>query len=132
MPLSKDIDDFSKYAYREIGIPSFRHEHMFGNFIGVNYEGGAVHEHSDPRNEKGFIHTRFNFLAQKPEQGGIPIINGIEYPMEEGQGWINLASEWLHASTPVVGIRPRIVLSLGAYVHPGLIKYITDTMENKP
>jgi hypothetical protein len=48
--------------------------------------------------------------------------------MEEGQGWINLASEWLHGSTPVIGTKPRVVLSLGAYVHPGAIKYITDLM----
>ena len=129
LPLSIDINEFSKHAYEQIGVTTFTPEHMYGNFIGVNFEGGSVHEHRDPKNDRGFIHTRFNFLLQKPEEGGEPIIDGVIYPMEEGQGWINLASEWLHGSTPVVGNRPRIVLSLGAYVHPGMIKYLTDIME---
>jgi len=131
LPLDAKIKEFSKYAYSKIGVEKFIPEHIYGNFIGVNFEGGNVHEHRDPKNEKGFIHTRFNFLVQKPEQGGEPIIDGVEYPMEEGQSWINLASEWLHGSTPVVGTRPRIVLSLGAYVHPGMIQYLTDIMETK-
>ena len=128
LSLTSEINEFSKHAYNQIGVESFVQEHVYGNFIGVNFEGGSVHEHRDPKNDKGFIHTRFNFLLQKPEQGGEPIIDGIEYPMEEGQSWINLASEWLHGSTPVIGIRPRVVLSLGAYIHPGMIKYLTDTM----
>jgi hypothetical protein len=126
--LTTKIKEFADYAYSKIGVETFIAEHVYGNFIGVNFEGGSVHEHRDPKNDRGFIHTRFNFLLQKPEEGGEPIIDGVIYPMEEGQGWINLASEWLHGSTPVIGTKPRVVLSLGAYVHPGVIKYITDLM----
>ena len=129
LTINSDIVSFAVSAYKSIGVDSFVPEHIFGNFIGVNFEGGSVHEHHDPRNEKNFIHTRFNFLLQKPENGGDPIINGAVYPMKEGQGWLNLASEWLHGSTAVLGKRERVVLSLGAYVHPGMIKYLTDTME---
>jgi hypothetical protein len=128
--LCKNIEQFSKQAYAEIGVDNFIPEHIYGNFIGVNLHDGNVHLHRDPRNDKGFIHPRFNFLVQKPEQGGEPVIDDVLYPMEEGQAWINLASEWLHGSTPVVGARARIVLSLGAYVHPGVIRYLQDKMEN--
>jgi len=131
LPLNEQIRAFAISAYKSIGVDSFIPEHIFGNFIGVNYEGGSVHEHNDPRNEKGFIHTRFNFLLQKPENGGDPVIDGIVYPMDEGQGWLNLASEWLHGSTEVVGKRARVVLSLGAYIHPGMVKYLVDVMETK-
>ena len=129
LPISHRIQTFAISAYKSIGVDSFIPEHVFGNFIGVNLEGGFVHEHRDPRNEKGFTHTRFNFLLQKPEQGGNPVIDGIEYPMDEGQGWLNLASEWMHGSTLVVGQRERVVLSLGAYIHPGLVKSLVDKME---
>jgi hypothetical protein len=129
LPISEAIQTFAVSAYKSIGVDSFIPEHIFGNFIGVNLEGGFVHEHRDPRNDKNFIHTRFNFLLQKPENGGDPIINGTVYPMNEGQGWLNLASEWSHGSTEVVGKRERVVLSLGAYIHPGMIRYLTDIME---
>ncbi len=129
LPISDRIQAFAIFAYKSIGVDSFIPEHVFGNFIGVNLQGGSVHEHRDPRNEKNFIHTRFNFLLQKPEQGGDPVINGTVYPMDEAQGWLNLASEWLHGSTTVIGERERVVLSLGAYIHPGMIKYLSDTME---
>ena len=131
LPISEAIQSFAVSAYKSIGVESFISEHIFGNFIGVNLEGGFVHEHRDPRNEKNFIHTRFNFLLQKPENGGDPIINGIVYPMDEGQGWLNLASEWLHGSTAVIGKRERVVLSLGAYIHPGMIRYLIDIMETQ-
>lgn len=130
LPISHKIQTFAVSAYKSVGVDSFIPEHVFGNFIGVNLEGGFVHEHRDPKNEKGFIHTRFNFLLQKPEHGGNPVIDGVEYPMEEGQAWINLASEWLHGSTAVQGNTARVVLSLGAYLHPGMVKYLTDIMEN--
>lgn len=126
--ITQHIREFSKQAYLEIGVEDFIEEHLYGNFIGVNFNSGNVHEHRDPKNEKGFIHTRFNFLLQKPERGGNPVIDGIEYPMEEGQAWLNLASEWMHGSTPVEGDRARIVLSLGAYLHPGVVKYLIDVM----
>jgi len=130
LKITQEIQEFSRWAYRQIGVEDFIMEHKYGNFIGINFSGGFVHEHKDPRNEKGFIHTRFNFLLQKPEQGGNPVIDGKEYVMEETQAWINLASEWMHGSTEVSGNRARIVLSLGAYIHPGMIQFIKETINN--
>lgn len=123
--LAQLIRDFATQAYAQLGIDEFRTEHLFGNFVGVNTHGGSVHQHKDDPDEDGFIHVRMNFLIQKPLSGGNPIIDDVEYEMLEGQSWINYASEWNHASTPVSGTRERVTLSLGAYIHPTLVEKIT-------
>ncbi len=106
---------FRMVAYKQLGISSIKEEPVFGIFLGVNNETGFVHEHTDPA-EEGFYHTRLNFLISKPLKGGMPIINHKEFEVNEGECWLNLASEWLHSSTHVVGSKQRIVLSLGALV----------------
>lgn len=123
--LTQAVKHFAKQAYAQIGVPAFIEEHMFGNFIGVNTEGGSVHQHMDPRDANGNYHLRLNFLIQKPMVGGDPIINDITYTMNDGDAWINYASEWMHGSSPVQGHRERIVLSLGAYVNPIYVEKIT-------
>jgi hypothetical protein len=130
LQLAQEVKEFAKHAYEQIGVHHFIEEHMFGNFIGVNSHGGSVHQHKDPRHENGYYHIRLNFLVQKPIIGGTPIIDDIEYPMNEGDSWINYASEWNHASSPVSGDRSRIVLSLGAYIHPDVVATITEKINN--
>ena len=130
LQLAQEIKEFAKHAYKQIGVSDFIEEHLFGNFIGVNTHGGSVHQHKDPRHENGYYHIRLNFLVQKPTIGGTPIIDDIEYPMNEGDSWINYASEWNHASSPVSGDRSRIVLSLGAYIHPDVVAQITEKINN--
>jgi len=120
--ISQVVDAFKHIAYEEIGITNIFPEPMFGNFIGVNLEGGSVHEHQDSRDVSGNIHLRFNFMIQKPDIGGNPIINGKEYWIDEGECWMNYASEWRHGSTPVHGSRERIVLSLGACVPENIVR----------
>lgn len=124
--LSEEVASFAKRAYEQIGVSDFIEEHLFGNFIGVNENGGNVHAHMDPRHDNGYYHIRLNFLLQKPLVGGNPVINNVEYQIQEDDSWINYASEWWHASTPVSGGRERIVLSLGAYIHPDVVQRITD------
>jgi hypothetical protein len=130
LQLAQEVKEFARHAYEQIGVHHFIEEHLFGNFIGVNTHGGSVHQHKDPRHENGYYHIRLNFLVQKPTIGGTPIIDDIEYPMNEGDSWINYASEWNHASSPVSGDRSRIVLSLGAYVDPTVMQVITDKITN--
>jgi hypothetical protein len=113
--VSEKAINFRLVTYKQLGISSFKEEPIFGIFLGVNNETGFVHEHTDPA-EEGFYHTRLNFLISKPLKGGMPIINHKEFEVNEGECWLNLASEWLHSSTPVVGSKPRIVLSLGALI----------------
>lgn len=129
-PLTEEVKVFSKYAYQQLGVSEFIEEHMFGNFIGINESGGSVHRHQDPRHDNGYYHLRLNFLLQKPAVGGNPLINDVEYEINEGESWINYASEWWHASTPVKGSNPRVVLSLGAYVHPDVVATITKKLND--
>ena len=124
--LSKRVKEFARESYSSLGIDSVNEEHMFGNFIGVNSGGAFVHEHIDPNREDGHWHIRLNFMIQKPDVGGNVVIDGVEYLINEGESWINFASKWRHASTPVVGQRPRVVLSMGNYIDP---KQATDLFE---
>jgi hypothetical protein len=122
LEISQMVDAFKEIAYEEIGITEILPEPQFGNFIGVNLEGGSVHEHQDARDENNNVHLRFNFMIQKPDIGGNPIINGKEYWIDEDTCWMNYASEWRHGSTPVAGGRARVVLSLGACVPEHIVR----------
>ena len=99
----------------EIGIKNWKEEPLDGTFIGVNQENAFVHKHKD-KAEETKCHLRLNFMIQKPTGGGMPIVDGKQIDVEEGECWINLASLWEHSSTPVVGIKERIVLSIGTLV----------------
>ena len=122
LELSQMVEAFKEIAYEEMGVPNILPEPQFGNFVGVNTEGGSVHEHQDARDNNNNIHLRFNFMIQKPHIGGNPIINGKEYWIDEDTCWMNYASEWRHGSTPVAGDRARVVLSLGACVPENIVK----------
>ena len=119
-PLSEEIRLFSKKCYESLGIFEYEDEPKFGHIIGVNKEGAFVHRHTDPAVD-GKCHVRLNFLIQKPEGGGMPIINGVEYTIEQGGCWKNIASAWWHESSRVVGDKERIVLSLGALVNDTIV-----------
>jgi hypothetical protein len=118
--LSEEIQVFSKKCYESLGIFEYEDEPLLGNLIGVNKEGAFVHRHTDPAPD-GKCHVRLNFLIQKPAAGGMPIINGVEYAIEEGGCWKNIASAWWHESSKVVGSKERIVLSLGALVKDTIV-----------
>lgn len=125
--LKQIVSDYSTKIFNELGLSDNKEEPHFGNFIGVNSETGYVHEHRDQRCVNGFYHVRLNFLVQKPISGGIPVINNEPYDIEEGSSWFNLASEWYHSSTPVVGGTERIVLSMGRFVNPRQVDRLLQT-----
>ena len=110
-----DPDELMKTVFNSLDLYKIETEPKLGVFVGVNTEGGFVHEHTDGA-PSGKIHTRINFLLSKPINGGMPIINGKQYIIEEDQCWINLANIWKHSSTKVSGNKPRVVLSVGALV----------------
>lgn len=109
-------------TYNTLGITEYKEEPLFGIFLGVNNDGGFVHEHVD-RAPDGFHHVRINYLISKPNVGGLPIVNNVKLDdIEEGGCWLNIANIWTHSSTPVVGDKDRIVLSLGALVPVKIIE----------
>lgn len=126
---STNISDFLKHQrkiyFSKLNLDYFKEEPMFEIFIGVNTEQGSVHLHTDDT-EEGYVHFRLNFLVSKPEAGGNPVIEGQEFDIAERGSWINLASEWRHKSVPVIGIKPRIVLSFGALITKNQVKMVTQ------
>jgi hypothetical protein len=87
-------------------------EPKFQDFCGYITDGGAIHKHQD-LDHNGKQHVRFNVMVSKPDSGGIPVQNGVELVVEEGDVWRCDASQVHHWCTPVVGVKPRIVLSYG-------------------
>jgi hypothetical protein len=85
---------------------------FFFDFIGYIWEGGFVHEHTDPC-VPGREMVRINILIRKPDVGGMPIVDGHEFQVEVGDVWLNPATRIKHSCTEVRGPRPRSVLSLG-------------------
>jgi len=84
-PFAKLVDDFAKKAYEEIGIINYKEEPILGNFLGVNSAGGNVHQHMDSTLEKNYHHLRINIMIQKPLEGGMPVIDDVEYEIEENK-----------------------------------------------
>ena len=87
-------------------------EPVFQDFCGFITEGGAIHPHQDG-DHNGRQHVRFNVMISKPEAGGIPVQDGVELEVEEGDVWRCDASRVRHWCTLVQGLKPRIVLSYG-------------------
>lgn len=87
-------------------------EPVFKDFCGFITEGGAIHPHQDS-DHGGRQHVRFNVMVSKPASGGLPVQDGVEILIEEGEVWRCDASRVKHWCTPVAGPKPRIVLSFG-------------------
>lgn len=114
-PISYLAEQIYHRTFKQLDIHDYSIEPMFGIFLGVNESGANVQFHIDPT-PSDKEHVRINFLINKPQIGGIPVINGEHLDIEEGQGWVNIASAWLHGSTPVESNEIRIILSLGALI----------------
>jgi hypothetical protein len=89
-----------------------KQEPCFKDYCGYITDGGAIHKHKDP-NEQNLTHTRFNVLVSKPLSGGEPIQGGTVIEVKEGEVWRCDAGKVEHWCNPVVGEKPRIVLSFG-------------------
>ena len=122
--LAKDI---RQKTFTSIGINEFLEEPIWGILLGVHNEFGFIHENTD-RADNGFYHFRLNFLISKPIEGGMPIIDGQEFEVSEGESWVNIASKWKHKSTPVIGKKARVVLSLGSLVKYQIVDSIMKEM----
>lgn len=126
-PITELAKEIRKDSFSMLGIETFEEEPIYGIFLGVNTSGGSVHEHTDPTIE-GHDHFRLNYMVSKPDFGGMPVIDGVPYSIKNLESWINIASDWKHRSTPVIGNNPRIVLSLGAYVKKETVQSVFNSL----
>jgi hypothetical protein len=81
------------------------------DFIGYITEGGSIHPHTDP-DLPGKRHVRINVLVKQPG-GCIPLLENVPIAVSEGDAWLNLASQCVHATTPVEGPGYRSAISFG-------------------
>ncbi len=86
------------------------------DFLGYITEGGSIHPHTDP-DVPGKRHVRINILVKQPG-GCIPLLENVPIAVEEGDAWLNLASQIIHSTTPVEGPGFRSALSFGYQIDP--------------
>ncbi len=86
------------------------------DFVGYITDGGSIHPHTDP-DLPGKRHVRINVLVQQPG-GCIPLLEGMPIAVSVGDAWLNLASQCIHATTPVVGSGFRSAISFGYQIDP--------------
>jgi hypothetical protein len=90
-----------------------------GAFLSYVAIGGAVHEHRDAmvRVDGEDCHIlRCNVLFKRPEQGGMPVIEGKEIEIADRGMWVFYATALVHAATAVAGRQFRGLLSFGFVV----------------
>lgn len=75
--------------------------------------------HMDPIWYENHFTYHCILLLSKPEDGGIPIIDGIQYSMEEGDGLCYPVSEIPHESSKMTGNKPRILWIFGYSIPKG-------------
>lgn len=102
-------------ALATFSITDYEDEPHFRCFLGCNTEGGYVHKHLDS-STPGTLHVRMNLMLSKPAGGGMPVIGGQQFDIEEGDLWCFFPSIMPHESTPVIGDRKRFVVSIGVLV----------------
>jgi hypothetical protein len=108
------IWDIKKRIMDKEDLHGFKQEPLFRDAIGYMTDGGQLHEHTDPNPRfSNLIHTRFNVMISKPVAGGVPVQNGKEIRVEEGDVWRCDAGIYKHSCTEVQGNKPRIVCSFG-------------------
>jgi hypothetical protein len=107
-----EVWEIKRHIIEAHGLSGAEQEPVYKDFCSFITEGSAIHPHKDD-DHNGKQHVRFNVMVSKPETGGMPIQNGVEIPVEEGDVWRCDASRVYHWCTPVVGAKPRIVLAFG-------------------
>lgn len=93
-------------------------EPIFGNYIGWISEGGFIHKHKDPNTYHGY-HTRYNVFLSIPLKGGNPIYSDKIIPVKEREYICCKSGTEFHQSNPVIGNKPRVVISYG-FILPSL------------
>ncbi len=90
---------------------------LLGILYSVIKPGGFIHKHLDSQSiyqSGNFVNYRFNLLLQRGDESGYdPIINGIKYPVKQGQAWSFPASLYEHETEIISGLKNRIVLQYG-------------------
>jgi len=117
-------------AFAAFGLVPKCVEPVYKIFTGVHFLKGAyTHLHIDDA-PIDTVHVRCNVMLKKPPAGGMPLVDGEELSVDEGDLWIILASLEQHGSTPI-SAPERVIKSFGGLVPVGqLTRLIKPTGEN--
>lgn len=80
-----------------------------GIVCGVGRKGDAVYNHSDPVHYENTYTLHANFIVQKPESGGVTIIDGKEYNIDQNDLLLFVPSHLDHEVNEVVGDTKRVL-----------------------
>lgn len=89
--------------------PSYPH----GMVASYGLEEDECSMHTDPVWFDNHITYHCVLLLNSPESGGVPLINGQYYPMEELEGLYYPVSEVEHGTTKLIGNVPRLLWIFG-------------------
>lgn len=103
-----------KTGYERMKIFAFSWPFHMDCYILRIRPGGFIKEHVDPMIGKwrGKKHYRLNVIAQKPESGGLFVINGKSI-FNTSRFKFFRPDVYIHSVTEVMGKRARYVLSFG-------------------
>ena len=91
---------------------------------GFGLEHGGIFEHRDPIYYPETITVHCNFLTQKSIDGGVTIIEGTEYDIDEGDMLMYAVSEIDHKVTEIIGEKLRILWCYGFCLNSKKVKEI--------
>jgi hypothetical protein len=96
-----------------IKSPLYPHFHKKGIVTGIGFENGSIYSHKDPTYYPETITIHCNFITQKPIGGGITIIEGVSYDIEECDMLMYAVNKLEHGVTPNIGAKERILWCFG-------------------
>jgi hypothetical protein len=103
------IFDYFYLKNFEVKYP-FYHDAMIASYGFAPDECGV---HKDPEYYEGFGTYHCLCLLTQPEQGGTPVLDGVEYPMNKGDLLWLPVSKVNHGTTKLVGSIPRLLWIFG-------------------
>lgn len=83
---------------------------------------GSKEEPNRSDNLKGKIAIRFNAMLQKPQKGGLPIINGEEYDPEVNEVWLEVRGVHKCGFTPIGGVKNKVLFSIEYHIDEEIAK----------
>lgn len=89
----------------------YKEELSIGNIITCGLQNSFIHPHTDNSSDN-YDHIRYNLCLLKPFDGGDCFYNNEKFFLKERR-YIKCNASKIHYTTPVIGIKPRIIISYG-------------------
>ncbi len=86
------------------------------------HPNGSEEKPNRSDNLKGKIAIRFNVMLQKPQKGGLPIINGEEYNPETNEVWLEVRGINRAGFTSIGGRKNMVLLSIEYHIDEKIAK----------